>query len=62
MDRDLRTPKKSQESTTACAELVRGLDGLPMKQSANAFRRMTRAAASSKAHDRDGMLNKEFYR
>jgi hypothetical protein len=32
MDRDLGTPKKSQESTSTCATVAHGPAGLPMKQ------------------------------
>jgi hypothetical protein len=63
MDRDLGTPKKSQESTLKCARVAPVPAGLSMKQ----IRRhlsgpATLNAASSKAHDKDATFKKEFYR
>jgi hypothetical protein len=63
MDRDLGTPKKSQESLSTCAISAHGPAGLLMKQTRRGSARLaTQKAASSKAHDRDAMFNKEFYR
>jgi hypothetical protein len=63
MDRDLETPKKSEASTTTCAEVVHVPAGLPMKQIRRCLNsHTTRTADSSEAHDKDGMFNKEFHR
>jgi hypothetical protein len=74
MDRDLGTPKKSQESTSIRAVVghvpCRGVCPGDERDSrsghetnpANPASFSTRYAASSKAHGNDGTLNKESYR
>jgi hypothetical protein len=68
MDRDLGKPKKSQASPGMLAGLAYVPAGLPMKQTPKRLRptaparHKTLIAVSSKAHDKDGMFNKEIYR
>jgi hypothetical protein len=63
MDRDLGTPKKSQESAPKSAIVAPVPAGLPMKQTHRCMARSTtRNAASSKAHDKDATYHKEFCR
>jgi hypothetical protein len=63
MDRDLGTPKKSQESTPARARVgaCAGRFAIETNPPTPAWF-STRNAASSKAHDNDATFNKEFYR
>jgi hypothetical protein len=74
MDRDLGTPKKSQESTSACVSFEHvwcwgmsrvGACASRFADETNAptpARFTARYAASSKSHHNDGTFNKESYR
>ena len=61
MDRDLGTPKKSPKKAHRHVQGGAWAAGLPMKQLHRCLTQLsTRNAASSKAHDKDATLNKEF--
>ena len=63
MDRDLGTPKKSQESPSTCATMAHGPAGLPLKQTRRGLHGYdSKCGLVQSAHDKDATFNKEFYR
>ncbi len=63
MDRDLGTPKKSQESPSTCARMAYGPAGLPMKQTRRGLHGdNSKSGLVQSAHYKDATFNKEFYR
>jgi hypothetical protein len=62
MDRDLGTPKTSQESPSTCAGGTWASRFADETNPPRPARCTTPNAASSKAHDKDATFNKELYR